>query len=521
MNIEGDNSVEAQNQKRMDLFTVLKEKPEQEALLLVENELLSRERVDLSVLSVEDQYDIIIDKVGKHENSVIPDPVLSPKDLSTKYDEIEESDLTKILAENELFGKMLRSKLSGEPLTIKIGVDPTAGQIHLGHGITLRMMRRFQQMGHKIQFIIGDATAMVGDGTDRMTARQPLSREQIDANMKNYRDQASRIIDISPQNPNVEVFHNSEWLNKSMMEWLPILQNISASRSMDRRDFQERINKGGSVSLGELMYSTFMAYDSVHLKSNIEIGGLDQYLNFLQTRNLMSKHHLEPETVVTVDLLPGTTGATDSQGRLVKMSKSLGNYIPLNEDPVGLYTKVMSIPDALMPIWFRELTEISSLELDELLSRVSSKDVNPTMGEDANIDPIVLKRMLARVIVASLNSGHREVALNAERGSMDLVGKDSKLRPDNATKIVVEEGESLMEALRKIGSQINNDRLLSNSRVRRLVEQGGISVLSNKPDATDDYVKVSTEMLSEEIADVYIRIGKKQICHIGINHPEV
>ena len=519
MTIEGTDPMEISNKERTDLVEILEIESSSNVIAVIENELLSRERADLRDLSPEDQYEIIVDKVGKYENSVIPDPVLTPQELHSKYNSMDEANLEGILSDNELFGKMLRSKLSGEPLTIKVGVDPTAGQIHMGHGITLRMMRRFQEMGHKIQFIIGDATAMVGDSTDRMTARQSLSKEQVDANMRNYTAQASRIIDISPNNPNVEVFHNSEWLNKSMMEWLPILQNISASRSMDRRDFQARIRKGGSVSLGELMYSTFMAYDSVYLKSNIEIGGLDQYLNFLQTRDLMNKHGLEPETVVTVDLLPGTTGVTDSQGRLVKMSKSLGNYIALDEDPIVLYTKVMSIPDSLMPIWFRELTEISSFELQKLMFKVSSRDINPNGYEKATIDPVELKRMLARVIVSSLNWGNKEIALQAERGSTELIGKDSKLRPDNANIVSVEKETSLIKFLEEVGKR--DDQLNSRSKIRNLINQNGISFLNNDPEA-NTYKNVSIEMLEQMVADeMFIKIGKKKTFKVKIRESEV
>jgi tyrosyl-tRNA synthetase len=512
MNTEKEKFMEKHIQ-REDITKML-ENDTKEVMPIIEKELLSRENENLTNLSASEQYEIIADKVGNYQNSIIPEAVLSAKELENKYDTNNPENIDLILSQNELYGKILRSKLSGKPLTVKVGVDPTAGQIHVGHGITLRMMRRFQQMGHKIQFIIGDATAMVGDSTDRMTARKPLTKEEVGNNMQDYIRQASRIIDLNPSNPSVEIYHNSEWLDKSMMEWLPILQNISASRSMDRRDFQERIKKGGSVSLGELMYSTFMAYDSVHLESNIEIGGQDQYLNLIQTRDLMSRYRLEPETVITVDLLPGTTGTTDKQGRLSKMSKSVGNYIALDENPISLYTKVMSIPDAIMPIWFRELTEISSSELQKLISLVASENVNPKEYQNATIDPLELKRMLARTIVASLNAGNKNVALEAEKGSIDLVGKDSKLRPKNAKSFYVQEGASLMEFLEEIGKQ--DSELGSRSKIRNLTNQKGISFLSNKSDA-DVYEKASIETLEQKVSHgMFIKIGKKRTFKVEI-----
>lgn len=488
-----------------DLSEVLASELTPEGLDFIEAELLNREKADLSKLPVEKQYRIIADKVGQHENSILPVPGLSVDDVLSRKEEIAESDYPRILEENELLGKMLIAKLENRQLMIKVGVDPSGGEIHLGHGITLRMMRRFQQMGHKIQFVIGDATAMVGDSTDRKAARKALTQEKVKENMRTYTSQASRIIDLSPENPNVEVHYNSEWLNKPMMEWLPILQELSASRAMARKDFQSRIEGGGSVSLGELMYAAFMAYDSVHLKSDVEIGGLDQYLNFLQTRDLMAKYNLPPETILTVDLLPGTTGATDDQGRFVKMSKSLGNYIPLETEPTALYTKVMGIPDNLMRTWFRELTEISELELNGLFS------------EDNKFDPILLKRMLARVVVASLNNGDRDIALEAERGSMKLVGRQSELRPENATEIVVERGETVMGTLKQIGANTGNDRLNSNSNIRKLAQQQGVSILLGEE---DDYVKVSVEMLNQEMQAAYIKVGKKNTFRIELQDSE-
>lgn len=507
MDIEGDMTNEDSNQERRDLCEILEGELGVEKLNIVEKRLLLREKTDLSELSVSEQYRIIVDKVGQHENSILPESSRSIEQVLSgkREEEIVDSDLPRILQENELLGKMLKARLHDEELKIKVGVDPSAGEIHLGHGITLRMMRRFQQMGHKIQFVIGDATAMVGDSTDRKTARQALSREQVQENMKSYIQQASRIIDLSKDNPNVEVHYNSEWLNMAMMEWLPILQQLSASRSMARRDFQDRIEKGGSVSIGELMYATFMAYDSVYLKSDIEIGGLDQYLNFLQTRDLMSKFNLQPETVLTVDLLPGTTGATDDEGRFIKMSKSIGNYIPLTEEPVALYTKVMGIPDDLMPTWFRELTEISELELKKLFSG------------DAQFDPVALKRMLARVVVASLNDGDRDVALEAERGSMRLVGGKSELRPENAHEITVEKGVTLLDVLKQIGISAKIDRLNSNSNIRKLVQQMGVRILRGDK---DEYVNVSAEMLGQDMEAAYIKVGKKSTFRIEVEGSE-
>jgi tyrosyl-tRNA synthetase len=444
-------------------------------------------------------------------------PTSEPADISIRYGEEPLTDevLQAIIEENELYGKLLRSKISGEPLLIKLGVDPTAEKLHAGHGITLRMMRRFKQMGHIIQFIVGDATAMVGDSTDRMSARQPLTREQVLKNMESFITQASRILDLSPNNDKVEVYYNSSWINMEMMAWIPILSKMSASRAMQRRDFQSRQKKGGSVSLAELMYAAFMAYDSVHLRNHIEIIGLDQFLNTLQTRDLMRDHGLEPETVVTVDLLPGTTGVTDEDGRLVKMSKSIGNYIALEEDPTTLFTKVMGIPDSLMPIWLRELTEISSEELQALLSDIASKEINPKFYEKARLDPMEVKRMLAGLIVASLNYNDMDLVARAEKASRELVGKESKLRPDDAVKVTLGHNKTVLEFLEEIGK--TDERLKSRGAIKKLVENKGISILVvNDETGEESYKLMSLEDLDRGLAEgTFIKVGKKSTFRVA------
>ena len=219
--------------------------------------------------------------------------------------------------------------------------------MHLGHAISVLMLRRLQQMGHNIKFVVGDFTAKIGDPAERTKERSPLSDDKIEENLASYFEQAALILNLD--RTNIEVLRNSDWLSQiPMSEWIKVFQNVSASQLFQRQDFQNRISNGGSVSLAELVYSLFMAYDSVALQPDIEVGGIDQFVNLHWCRELMKMHDQRSEIFVTVDLLPGTTGEVDNQGRFAKMSKSMSNYIQVREDPSTMYAKVMSIPDEIM-----------------------------------------------------------------------------------------------------------------------------------------------------------------------------
>ena len=252
----------------------------------------------------------------------------------------------------------LRGKLArGRPLTVKVGFDPTAPDIHLGHTVLMRKMKHFQDLGHRVVFVIGDFTGMIGDPTGKSKTRPPLTREQIDANAETYKKQAFKILDPVK----TEVRFNSEWLGALGSDgFIRLAATYNVARMLERREFRQRFEAGQSIGVHEFLYPLAQAYDSVALEADVELGGTDQLFNLNVGRDIMPAFSLEPQVVLTTPLLEGTDGIN-------KMSKSLGNYIGITEEPDSMFGKLMSISDELM--WryfellsFRPLTEIASLE---------------------------------------------------------------------------------------------------------------------------------------------------------------
>lgn len=432
---------------------------------------------DLSSLSPEAQFKLISDKVAQHPEAITP----RPEGKS-----------------NDLLERLKKSKETGVPLKIKLGIDPTGPDLHLGHAVPLLMLKRFQQMGHGIQFVVGDFTAKIGDPSGRTKERPPLTNDDIKRNMSSYFEQASRILDLGP-NADIETHYNSEWLGpKSMSEWLPILQRISASQIFEREDFQLRIKAGGTISMAELMYALFMAYDSVVLKPDIEVGGIDQLLNLHWCRELMRLEGQKSEIFIITDILPGTSGELDSSGRLVKMSKSRKNYIAITESPQEMYGKVMSIPDRVMWVWFKELTDISAEDLDKLKMKVSQGEIHP----------METKRLLARVVVGTVNGYSREIISSAEAAFNRKFGKEKLLVPEDIKVVQASSGEKLIEVLSKVSGE-------SKGNIRRMAEggEGGIRILEE-----DKYVPLKAEGMKlftlEPGREITIRMGKRRFFKI-------
>jgi tyrosyl-tRNA synthetase len=378
-------------------------------LKALERRLLSPE-ADLRHLTAEGQYERIMVKVAEH-----PEGVVTPEDL---------------------LERLRSSKKTGIPLKVKLGIDPTGPDIHIGHAVTLINLRLFQRMGHKIQLVIGDFTGMIGDPSGRVDARPALTEDEMRQNMSTYDEQAARIIDLRAAD--IERHYNSEWMNKiSMKQWAGILKEISASELLQREDIRTRLEKGYGISMAELEYALFMGYDSVVLVPDIEIGGLDQYLNMHMCRKMMSNAGQKPEIIITYNLLAGTTGVRDEEGRLLKMSKSYGNYIPITAAPEDMFGKVMSIPDEVMWVWYRELTEITPEELRELKGAVEAGNVHP---KDA-------KALLARVVVGTFNHYSREVIEKANADFNEKFGKKAVLVPESAVVVEVQPEEALIDVL--------------------------------------------------------------------------
>lgn len=288
------------------------------------------------------------------------------KEVARQY-EILKRGVVEIVPENGLWEKLARSIATDTPLKVKLGVDPTAPDIHLGHTVVIQKLRQFQDLGHIVQFLIGDFTGRIGDPTGRSETRKPLTEEQVKQNAETYVRQYSKILDISK----VELHYNSKWLSKlNFSDVLHLASKMTVARMLERDDFEKRYRSNQSISLHEFFYPLMQGYDSVALKCDIELGGTDQKFNLLMGRHLQREYGLEEQVAIMLPLLEGLDGVQ-------KMSKSLGNYIGIDEDPVEMYGKTMSIPDELMIKYFELVTQVPLKELRELEEGLKSGSLHP------------------------------------------------------------------------------------------------------------------------------------------------
>jgi tyrosyl-tRNA synthetase len=285
----------------------------------------------------------------------------------------------------------LKAKLAeGRPLTVKVGFDPTAPDIHLGHTVLMRKMKHFQDLGHRVIFLIGDFTGMIGDPTGKSKTRPPLSREEIERNAETYKQQAFKILDPD----RTEIRFNSEWLSALGAEGLiRLAARYNVARMLERRHFRQRYDSGEAIAIHEFLYPLAQAYDSVALRADVELGGTDQLFNLNVGRDIMPSYDLAPQVVLTTPLLEGTDGVE-------KMSKSLGNYVAVTEPPSSMYAKLLSISDALM--WERYYLLLTDLTAQEIAA------------EKAKCDPMASKQALARRIVADFHGEADAIAAEAE-----------------------------------------------------------------------------------------------------------
>ncbi|MBA3583535.1 MAG: tyrosine--tRNA ligase, partial [Gemmatimonadetes bacterium] len=285
-----------------------------------------------------------------------------------------------LLPEEELVRKLERSRDAGTPLVVKCGYDPTRPDLHIGHTPTLRKLRDFQELGHAVTFLIGDFTALIGDPSGRSATRPPLSREEVDANARTFQEQVFRLLD--PERTAVR--YNSEWLGGFTFEdVLRLASRYTVARMIERDDFRQRIEARTPIAVHELLYPLAQGYDSVALKSDVEIGGTDQKFNLLVARDIQREYGQEPQIILTLPMLEGTDGVQ-------KMSKSLDNYIALTDPPEEMYGRTMSIPDGLIVKWFRLALGVPAAEVAV---------VERALADGAN--PRDLKRRLARELVAA------------------------------------------------------------------------------------------------------------------------
>jgi tyrosyl-tRNA synthetase len=343
----------------------------------------------------------------------------------------------------------LRMKLErGRPLRVKLGVDPTAPDLHLGHAVPLRKLRQFQDLGHTVVLIIGDFTALIGDPSGRNSTRPPLSLAEIDANAETYIDQAFKILDPD----RTELRRNSEWLSKIDFETiLRLTSQFTVARILERDDFSRRYAAQKPISLHEFLYPVMQAYDSVQIEADIELGGTDQLFNLLAGRELMEKSGVEPQCALTLPLLEGTDGVQ-------KMSKSYGNYVGLTDSAEEMFGKLMSIPDTLMIKYFRLCTAVPVDEIDRLDESLRSGAQHPN----------ALKRHLAREIVSLY---HPAPQADTAEAAFNRVFKEHRAPEDVPERSVRLEDEVYLPGLlHELGLAP------SASEGRRLIDGGGVKV---------------------------------------------
>jgi tyrosyl-tRNA synthetase len=317
----------------------------------------------------------------------------------------------------------LRKKLErGTPLRIKLGIDPTASDIHLGFAVVLRRLRLFQDLGHIAVLIIGDFTAMVGDPSGKSVTRPRLGKEEVDAHAQTYIEQVGRILDTSAEH--LEIRRNSEWLGAMDMEAvLRMTAQVTVARMLERDDFSKRYQSGVAISLMEFLYPLLQATDSVEIRADVELGGTDQLFNLIQGRHLQENAGQEPQVVLTTPLLVGLDGEH-------KMSKSLGNYVGIDEIPGEQFGKLMSISDASMPAYFQYATAWMPERVDEVTKQLASGDLHPNQA----------KRLLARTVV---DLYHGEGAGSEAEAEFDRVFKDHAA-PEAVPDVEISAGPQLL-----------------------------------------------------------------------------
>ena len=393
--------------------------------------------------------------------------------VNKQFDQIKRG-CEEIIPENQLLDKLKRSFDSNTPLRVKLGCDPSRPDLHVGHGVVLRKLRHFQDLGHQSILVIGDFTAMIGDPSGRNKTRPQLTLEETKVNAESYINQAGQILDLEK----LEIVYNSDWLNKmDFSDVIKLSSHYTVARMLERDDFTKRYQSETPISIHEFMYPLAQGMDSVHLNADIELGGTDQKFNLLVGRDLQKEYNQEPQCVLTLPLLEGTDGQD-------KMSKSYGNDIGLTDSPQEMYGKTMSITDEMIVKYFRLAADAS----DEVLVKIES-NLN-----DSNYNPRDAKRLLARSLVELYYDS--DSALKAEDHFDEVIV--NKSIPDDIPEFQIESETSLVDAvfLSKV--------VASKSEVRRLVKQGAVSVDGKKID------DASFSLRSGQV----IKIGKRRFLKI-------
>jgi tyrosyl-tRNA synthetase len=386
-----------------------------------------------------------------------------------------------LIPQDDWVKKLARSEATGTPLRIKLGLDPTAPDIHIGHTVVLNKMRQLQDLGHTVIFLIGDFTTLIGDPSGRNTTRPPLTREQIEVNAQTYYRQASMVLDPSK----TEIRYNSEWGDAlGSRGMIQLAAKYTVARMMERNDFHDRFHAGTPISVHEFLYPLMQGYDSVALKSDLELGGTDQKFNLLVGRHLQAEYGQEPQCILTMPLLEGLDG-------IEKMSKSKGNYIGISEDANTMYAKVLSISDSLMWRWYTLL----SFKTEAAIAALRAEVIAGRNPKEAKVE-------LAKEITARFHS--RSAADAAEQ---DFVNRSKGGIPDEIAELSLSLGEA--------GTSVGIAALLkmatlaaSSGEGNRLIDGGGVRL---------DSGVVSDKGLKLGAGTYVLQVGKRKFARVTLS----
>ena len=382
-----------------------------------------------------------------------------------------------LIPQAEWLKKLTRSEATGQPLRIKLGLDPTAPDIHIGHTVVLNKMRQLQDLGHQVIFLIGDFTSLIGDPSGRNSTRPPLTPEQIKANAETYYRQASLVLDPAK----TEIRYNSEWsLPLGAMGMIQLAAKYTVARMMERNDFHDRFKAGTPISVHEFLYPLMQGYDSVALKSDLELGGTDQKFNLLMGRTLQQEYGQEPQCILTMPLLEGLDG-------IEKMSKSKNNYIGIAEEPNSMFAKVLSISDTLMWRWYTLLSFQSEAAIAALKAEVAGGR-NP---KDAKV-------ALAKEITARFHS-----AAAADAAEQDFINRSKGGVPDAIDEVTLTGAPMGIAALLKAAGLAP-----SGSEATRLIDGGGVRV---------DSSVVSDKALKLPAGTYVVQVGKRKFARVTLS----
>ncbi len=385
-----------------------------------------------------------------------------------------------VIIEADLLKKLERSVSTGKPLRIKAGFDPTAPDIHLGHTVLLNKMRQFQELGHEVTFLIGDFTGMIGDPTGKSETRKHLSKQEVVENAKTYQAQIYKILDPVK----TKIAFNSEWMSTmSAEQMIGLAAKHTVARMLEREDFKKRYQSEQPISIHEFLYPLIQGYDSVMMRADVELGGTDQKFNLLVGRELQKEYGQEPQCIVMMPLLEGLDGVN-------KMSKSLGNYIGINEPAREVFGKVMSVSDALMLRYYELVSAVSLDELAKIKADIESGALHPMEAK---------KRLAVEIADRFCGTGEGEQA----RTAFEKVFSKKHLPDDMLSKEISWDGPTMKLVKLMSTSGVAS----SNSDARRLIQQGAVEV-------NEVQVRNVDEELPYGVGDIILRVGKKRFVKI-------